>query len=376
MLAIGMMSGTSLDGIDACLVKITTQFSKESYEIVDFYTRSYTDEEKQKILNTSFLDSSNVQKVCSLNYELGLWHNQAIESLLLKANVSIREIEFIAIHGQTVWHNPNNLDGFMSSTLQLTEPAVISYYFNKLVISNFRAMDIASGGSGAPLIPFVHYELFKSKTNSYAIQNIGGIGNVTYLPKMATLDDIIAFDTGPGNMLIDGAMRKLFHLPYDESGKHALKGKINHEVLEFLLNDSYFNLPFPKSTGREKYNESLLDKIIAEVLKTGNFLDVITTISEFTVMSIVKSYRLLPTSVDNLVLCGGGSHNKYIFKRLSELLPQTKVEISNISDEIEAFGFAILGYKSLQKEPSNVKNVTGAKKNCILGSFTYAPFKE
>ena len=221
MLAIGLMSGTSLDGVDASLVEITCVGTKTEYLEKSFVFVPYTEKLKAKILEVSRLNTSNVQKICSLNFELGYIYKEAVDELLKTSKIDISNITFIAMHGQTIWHNPDKRDGYYSSTLQIGEPSVVAYAFNKLVISNFRTMDMAAGGSGAPLVPFVNYILHKSDTQSIALQNIGGISNVTYIRKGATIDDVIAFDTGPGNMLIDQAMRKLYNKEYDENGKPA-----------------------------------------------------------------------------------------------------------------------------------------------------------
>ena len=290
--------------------------------------------------------------------------------------INMNEIAFIAMHGQTIWHNPDNMDGYASSTLQIGEPSVLAYKYNKTVISNFRVMDMAAGGSGAPLIPFVDYLLYKNDKKNIALQNIGGIGNVCYLKKNCTIDDVIAFDTGPGNMLIDGAMKLLYDLPYDEGGKIAMSGKICNEVLNEMLNDQYFEMPYPKSTGREKYNDNYLKKVISDIKKyTNKKEDIITTITAFTAYSITKEYETFLGPIDELIVSGGGSHNKYIIKLLEENL-KIRVKVENRTDAFEAFGFAILGHMTMLHKPSNVRSVTGAKKNVVLGTITFPPCEE
>ena len=253
---------------------------------------------------------------------------------------------------------------------------MIAYAFNKKVISNFRTMDMAAGGSGAPLIPFVNYQLNKNNYKNLAFQNIGGIGNVCYLPKSKKLSDVIAFDTGPGNMLIDGAMLKLYHLDYDESGNIAISGKIVHEVLNELLEDPYLYSKYPKSTGREKYNEEYLDNLIAKIkVYTNKNEDVIATITAYTAYTIIKEYKLFLPDIDEVILSGGGAHNKFIVKLLQKNL-KAKITISNQIDAYEAFGFAILGHMTLLNKPSNLPAVTGAKKYVILGNITNPPCEE
>lgn len=373
MKAIGIMSGTSLDGIDLCLVEIT---SEEKYLLKAFSTYSYNNITKNNIIECSNINTSNVQKITSLNFEIGYAYRDALQKFITDFNIDVKDIEFIAMHGQTIWHNPNQMDGYYSSTFQIGEPSIIAYYFNKKVISNFRVMDMSAGGCGAPLIPFVNYVLYQSDQKSIALQNIGGIGNVCYLKKGGGIDDIIAFDTGPGNMLIDSAMLKLFNKPFDDGGSIALKGKIIFEVLNVLLEDDYLKRPYPKSTGREKYNTEMLDNIIRECQKYSNSnYDIIATISAYTSYTIADSYKRFLGEVDEIIVSGGGSHNKFIIKLLEQLLGK-KVIVEDRTDAYEAFGFAILGYMTLKNKPSNVPCVTGAKKSVILGNITNPPCEE
>lgn len=367
MKAIGIMSGTSLDGIDVAIIDIL----ESGYNLIGFLTVPYEEKTKQKVMECSLLDKSNVQKICSLNVELSYLYVDAIKKGLDKYNMELNEIEFIAMHGQTIWHNPNNMDGYFSATLQIGDPSVVAYELNKMVISNFRTMDMAAGGSGAPLMPYAHYLMFKNENKNIAIQNIGGIGNVTYIKG----NDIIAFDTGPGNMLIDGAMQQLYNKAYDESGNVAMSGKIIKEVLNNLLDDEYLYAPYPKSTGREKYNKAFLDKVIVECLKyTNKKEDIITTLTAYTAATIVKEYELFLNDVEKVVVAGGGANNKYILKYLEDHL-NIEVEKSQINDEMEAIGFALLGYATICDMPSNVTSVTGARDKVILGNITKAPKK-
>lgn len=372
MKAIGIMSGTSLDGIDLCLVEI----KDKEYVLEYFNTYSYSNATKNNIIECSKLDTSNVQKITSLNFEIGYAYKDAIEKFINEFNIDMTEVEYIAMHGQTIWHNPNQMDGYYSSTFQIGEPSVLAYHFNKKVISNFRVMDMAAGGCGAPLIPFVNYVLYQSNEKNIALQNIGGIGNVCYLKKGGTIDDVIAFDTGPGNMLIDSAMKKLFDKNYDENGSHASKGNIINEVLVSLMDDEYLKRPYPKSTGREKYNDDMLNNIINECRKysTSDY-DIISTITAYTAYSIVDSYNRFLKDVDEVIISGGGSHNKFIVNIIEKAL-NMKVIIENRTDAYEAYGFAILGHMTLLNKPSNVPCVTGANRPVVLGNITNPPYEE
>lgn len=376
MKAIGIMSGTSLDGIDICLVNIHQIKKDYTYEIEQFKSYKYRLSLINKIKEASKNDTSTVQKICSLNYEVAYAYVEAIQQFINDTSCNMVEVDFIAMHGQTIWHNPNHMDGYFSSTLQIGEPAVIAYAFNKKVISNFRTMDMAAGGSGAPLIPFVNYQLYKNQNKNIAFQNIGGIGNVCYLKKNSSPDDVIAFDTGPGNMLIDGAMQKLYHLDYDAFGNIAKKGKMITEVLDEMLEDSYLYMPYPKSTGREKYNDQYLDDLISKIKKyTPKNEDVIATITAYTAYTIIKEYQLFLTDIDEIILSGGGAHNKFLVDLLRQNLT-AKIIISDQIDAYEAFGFAILGHMTILNQASNLPSVTGAKKAVILGNITNPPCEE
>lgn len=376
MKAIGIMSGTSLDGIDICLVNIHQIKKDYTYEIEQFKSYKYRLSLINKIKEASKNDTSTVQKICSLNYEVAYAYVEAIQQFINDTSCNMVEVDFIAMHGQTIWHNPNHMDGYFSSTLQIGEPAVIAYAFNKKVISNFRTMDMAAGGSGAPLIPFVNYQLYKNQNKNIAFQNIGGIGNVCYLKKNSSPDDVIAFDTGPGNMLIDGAMQKLYHLDYDAFGNIAKKGKMITEVLDEMLEDSYLYMPYPKSTGREKYNDQYLDDLISKIKKyTPKNEDVIATITAYTTYTIIKEYQLFLPDIDEIILSGGGAHNKFLVDLLRQNLT-AKIIISDQIDAYEAFGFAILGHMTILNQASNLPSVTGAKKAVILGNITNPPCEE
>ncbi len=379
MLAIGMMSGTSVDAIDVALVEIVPYNNDYKYELIDFVTYDINKNLKDKILECSNTFSSNVQKLCSLNFEIAYEYNKAIKKLL-NNNHNIDDIEFISIHGQTVWHNPGEMDGYFSSTLQICEPAVIAYEFNKKVISNFRTMDMAASGCGAPLMPYPQYKLFKNYGKTLALQNIGGIGNVTYIKKNSNYEDMIAFDTGPGNMMIDRTMQLLYNKEYDESGSVGKSGNKINEMLEELMSDEYFNLNYPKSTGREKYNDEFVQNIINKYTNKGYAKnDIVSTFTHFTAYSISDQYEKFLQDVEEIVVTGGGSHNDFLLDLIRQYTKKevkTGKEININSDALEAIGFAILGHLNIIGEEGNSINVTGASKRVVLGNVTYPPLKK
>lgn len=375
MLAIGLMSGTSLDGIDAALVEIHEQ----DYKLIEFITLPYGTSFKARILKNTQDASAKLSEICSLNFELGYKFVEAIQVLLKKANKKESDISFVASHGQTIWHNPKQLGNNVPSTMQIGEPSVIAYETNIPTISDFRVMDVAANGEGAPLVPMADYLLYRNPNKNVILHNIGGISNCTYLKKGCTLEDVIAFDTGVGNLMIDYFTNLYFHKPYDEGGKIALSGSIIEEVLQELMEEDFVYRKPPKSTGREQYSipfmENLRNKMHLDNYKPE---DVITTITEFSVVNIVYNYRAFIKDFDLVIISGGGSHNTYIMKRLKELLKcevTTQDEFGFSSDAKEAIAFVILGHLNLLNKHGNVMGVTGANKPVILGKITKAPIE-
>ncbi len=370
MIAIGLMSGTSLDGVDAALVKI----ENEQFELLKFITHPYSAEFKAKIMRNLHDSSAKLSEICSLNFELGYKFLDAINELLDGTNYNYSDISFVASHGQTIFHNPKGLGGNIPSTLQIGEASVITYHTNIQVVSDFRVMDIVAGGEGAPLVPMSEYMIYRSQEKSIVLQNLGGIGNLTYIPKNTSIDDVIAFDTGPGNVMIDYFTNKYFLKPYDDGGKIALSGTVIEEVLEYLMEDEFVKRKPPKSTGREQYTKEFMEELAYKF----NFLtrkkeDIITTITEFTVQSMLYNYKKYLEAIDLVIVNGGGSHNKYILKRLKEELNSEVItgdEYGIPSDAKEAIAFVVLGYLTLNNRWGNVKSATGAKRGVILGKIT------
>jgi anhydro-N-acetylmuramic acid kinase len=259
--------------------------------------------------------------------------------------------------------------------LQIGDPSVIANITGITTIGDFRIADCASGGSGAPLVSYMDFILFRSNKLSRGLLNIGGISNITLLSKGCSKDEVIAFDTGPGNMLIDGLMKKLYNKPYDKNGKAALKGKLNKKLFSLLKNDKYYKMVPPKSTGREHYSERSIQKIIKAAVRIP-YEDIIRTVSEFTVHTIAYNYDkfIKPVSkIDELIISGGGANNSFLRKRLTDSFPGVKIKTMDYSgitqDSKEAVLFAILGFECLKGNPANMKQVTGSKKDAILGKI-------
>ena len=376
MLAIGLMSGTSVDGVDAALVDINQE--KNEFKLVDFFTLDYPQTFKEKIKKNLSDDTAKLSDICGLNFELSDYFIKAIDGLCEKNNLKYSDISFVASHGQTIWHNPHGIDGNSPSTLQIGAGGVISTKTGITTVFNFRVNDVAAGGEGAPLVPGFEYLYFKSDKENICLQNIGGIGNVTYLKKNTNIDEVIAFDTGPGNCIIDYFMKKYYQVDYDCNGDIASSGMVITNILDKLIKFSDFlDKEPPKSTGRELYSFSNLEKLASELeFDKYDKKDIITTVSEFTVYSICYNYNKFIKNYDKVIVSGGGSHNNYIMRRLREELGcvYTLDELENskiFSDAKEAFAFAILGYLTLNHLPGNVKSATGAKRAVILGDISY-----
>lgn len=380
MYGIGIMSGTSLDGVDTVLVKINGYGHQTQIKVIAYHEYPLNNDIVKKIKKACLEDQSSCDLICSLNFELGKIFSQAVQELLKKANFPKEQLDYIASHGQTIYHIPCHKNDLIPSTLQIGEPAILAYELETQVISNFRVMDMAAGGQGAPLVPYSEYVLYAKKGKNIALQNIGGIGNVTFLNGSLNIDDIFAFDTGPGNMMINEACWILFHKTYDNHGEIAKTGHIIPALLEELMAHPYFLKIPPKSTGREDFGENFVKNILKRYALSPKE-DIITTFTMFTAKSIAFHYHrdiLSSYSLDQIIIGGGGSHNdtliQFIKQELSPIPVYTQDELGFSSDAKEAIAFAILGNETLHQHYSNVRSSTGAKRNVILGQITPKPF--
>ncbi|GIN86397.1 anhydro-N-acetylmuramic acid kinase [Heyndrickxia sporothermodurans] len=378
-LVVGLMSGTSLDGIDAALVKISDFGISTKVELIHFNTFPFTEELKKEILQCMDIHTSSVALLTSMNFKLGSLFAEAVKKVCREADVPLTRIDAIGSHGQTVYHLPIQSDEYAKSTLQIGEPAIIAYETGVTVISNFRAMDMAAGGEGAPLVPYTDYLIYQSQSKGRALQNIGGIGNVTVLPKGGTLDHLYAFDTGPGNMVIDEVCRKRLGLSYDPNGEWASNGKVNKQIVDLWMKEEYFDLSPPKSTGRELFGTHFTEKILKEYNDLSNE-DLIATVTYFTAYSIADAYKryVFPNAhIDEMIVGGGGSYNHTLIRMLKELLPNIAIyiqeDIGYSSDAKEAIAFSILANETIHQQYSNVPRATGSKEQVILGSITLPP---
>jgi anhydro-N-acetylmuramic acid kinase len=380
-LAVGLMSGTSVDGVDAALVSIEGASIDTVVKLVHYSTTPFPPQVKKKIYEVMSPSDSSTPLLSSLHFELGDVYADSVIKVCTEAGISVDELSFIGSHGQTVYHQPFHTEDSVASTLQIGEPGVIAYRTNTQVVSNFRSMDMAAGGEGAPLVPYTEFLLYRKKDGGRLLQNIGGIGNVTVLPKDCSLEDVYAFDTGPGNMVIDGLCEKLYHRSFDENGMIADRGIIHHEAVRewFVWEQEFFQKAPPKSTGRELFGEIFVKRILQEYghLPKENLVATATYFTALTISDAYKTYVFPEHSINEVIIGGGGSYNGTLLRMLRELLPDVTIliqeDIGYSSDAKEAIAFALLANETLNGNPGNVPGATGAEKPVILGSITPSP---
>jgi anhydro-N-acetylmuramic acid kinase len=322
---------------------------------------------------------SNIADICKLNFLLGRYFALKINDFIRLFKISRAEIDYIGSHGQTLYHYPfdEKFSGIsVKSTLQVGDPSVIANITGITTVGDFRNADIAVNGSGAPLVPYMDFVLFKSDEKSRLLINIGGIANLTYLKRNCKINDVVAFDTGPGNMLIDYLSKKYYKKNFDRDGILSGKGKLNEVLFNELINkDNYFKALPPKSTGREYYNEIFINEVLEKFSKIDK-KDIIRTFTEFTCFTIYYNFvRFAGKKADEIYVSGGGARNKIIIEVLNQYFeqPVKVLDIGGINtNNKEAVLFALLAYETMNRRTSNIKQVTGADKNVILGKICYA----
>jgi anhydro-N-acetylmuramic acid kinase len=379
-LCIGLMSGTSLDGIDAALVKITGSGITANLSLIDWKIYPYPGGLQEQIQAHIHRNSIKLSGFSQLNFLLGELYAQAALKILKKNGVTTDRVDLVGCHGQTVWHEPKpqNLYGKqIRSTLQLGEPSVIQVRTGIVTVADFRVKDVALGGEGAPLIPYFDYVMFRSERENRGILNIGGIANFTVVPKNSPLSRVYGFDSGPGNILIDRLMQNYFNTAFDRSGRISRKHSPDRKLLSKMMRHSFIVRKPPKTTGREEFGDAYVEK----VMQWGKALklkpeQVLSTVTEFTAGSIAKNYDLhirRHHKLDRIIVSGGGVHNPEIMKRLRSSIPGCVIETSDVygipPDCKEAVAFAFFANETVAGIPSHIPGVTGAKTSGILGKI-------
>ncbi len=378
-MVIGLMSGTSMDGIDAALVRIREADDNLQVETLAFRTTPYPPDVQAELVRT-IRGETGVAEICHLNFLLGELFADAALQLMQESNVKPGQLLCIASHGQTVWHQPEPIEWqgrTIRSTLQVGEPAVIAERTGVPTVGDFRVADVAAGGQGAPLVPYVDYLLFRHPSEGRILLNIGGIANLTAIPTNASPEEVIAFDTGPGNALINVAMEIASggKYRYDPEGSFAQRHPIREEWLNELLQHPYFALRPPKSTGRETFGEAMVRRLMRRY-KVSNAELLVPTLTELTARTIADGIRrfVFPEmQAARLIVSGGGVHNRTLMKRLGELLPELQVETSDHygihPDAKEAVAFAVLGYQRMRGRTNNLPSATGAQRSVVMGKL-------
>jgi anhydro-N-acetylmuramic acid kinase len=380
-LALGIMSGTSADGIDVALVRVSGQKpTLENFAAFPFPARV-----RDAILRLGEGRAVTTGEISQLNFLLGEVFAEAALAACRKFRVRPSQISLIGSHGQTVFHQGTRTSfcgSKVASTLQLGEPSVIAGRTGITTVGDFRPADMAAGGQGAPLVPFVDYLLYRDARVGRAALNIGGIANVTVIPRAAKIEDVFAFDIGPGNMVIDALVRHYTHgrKPFDRNAEMAGRGKVLPGLLAALLRDEYFLKPPPKTAGREQYGEKYVRRTLAHrEARRERAEDVIRSATILTALSIVDAiHRFVPlrAGVSELIVSGGGAHNPVLMAQIEAALPGIRVRTSDEfgvpGDAKEAFAFALLGWETLHRRAANVPGATGARKAVVLGKVCYA----
>lgn len=360
-LYIGLMSGTSADGIDAALVDL----GKTQPRLIASYYQAYSPELRRDIFALNQSGPDEINRMGELDVKLGKLFATSVNTLLNQQAIKASHICAIGSHGQTIRHYPAK-----HFTLQIGDPNIIAAETGITTIADFRRRDMALGGQGAPLVPAFHQAIFTKKNVNRVIVNIGGIANATILSANGT---IFGFDTGPGNTLLDAWAELYLHQPHDKNGEWAAKGKVHVDILNNLLNDPFFILPPPKSTGREYFNLNWLQKFLPTKIKHSH---VQATLVELTAQSILDAITQ-HFSAGEIFICGGGVHNEFLMSRLRELASQnytidSTAKLGVDPDWVEAIAFAWLAKQTLKKKPGNIPAVTGASKPALLGGIYLA----
>jgi len=378
-LFVGLMSGTSLDGIDAVLVEIDgTNEDDFSWNQIAFMSRPYNKEYRNGLYGA--IERGTPELLCQFNTSLGEQFGAAVCELCDSVGVDSAGLRAIGSHGQTFWHIPPSSQ-YRGSTLQLGDPATLADCTGATVISDFRSRDMAAGGQGAPLVSWPDRLMFSSTDSYRALQNLGGMANVTWLPLKESEEDLIAFDTGPGVSLINEATRRAtnYQEDFDKDGFFASQGSVNEDLLSFLAADTFLIMPPPKSTGRERFGADLIDRVIERFEPERNeisWYDLIATLTVFTARSIGDAYRswVIPRGLDEIFLLGGGVHNPYLVKAIKAELQTITIrhgsELGIDPDAREAVAFAVLAWGHLNGLVTNIPFATGSSGGRILGSMT------
>ncbi len=381
-IVVGLMSGTSLDGVDAVLTRLDGSGEEIAFEILGFDHTPWPDALRQVILANSTLAHSTVFDISQLNVRLAHAYAESVERVAAAAGYAVSDLDLVGVHGQTIHHAPYPTDcggKEIMSTLQVGDPSVLANLLQVPVAGDFRMADMALGGQGAPLVPYFDYVCFRHERETRGLLNLGGIANITILPAGAGRSNVFAFDTGPGNMVIDALSSMLFDEPYDDEGRRAARGRTDDAVLAALLEDAYFLRKPPKSTGREYFGASFAEQLAQQCRDAMNHPDsddILATGTMLTVLSVYQAYARFVRkahALDALIVSGGGVRNRCLMDRLAHVfspIPVRAIETYGVPSEAkEALCFAVLAHEAINEAKTNLPSVTGASRSTTLGKL-------
>lgn len=375
MIVCGIMTGTSLDAIDIAVCEFGENPSLDNdFELLYFFECPFPS------LLHSDLQRIITNGACTLKElsQINISYTKAIAEAILHScrlnNFDNKKINLIGLHGQTLWHNPliESSSGFdVCSTFQLGSGSALASMLSTTVVFDFRTADMALGGQGAPLVPLFDYHFLRSRSVDRVILNIGGISNISYLPKNCSENQVSAFDVGPGNTLLDLTTRKYFELDFDKDGELSRRGKLLSEKFELLKNDTFVNTQPPKSTGREYYNAEFVNNIFNQ---SDSGFDVLHTLAHFTAYAISQNIKLYCGNTSEIIISGGGVKNKFLLELIKQYNPSSTLKLSDeigiAGDAKEAIAFAFLAWRRINSLYGNLPSVTGAKRKELLGSIS------
>ncbi len=385
MIVAGVMSGTSADGVDVALVRLLGRGFHTRLELLYHHAILFPANVRRAILAAMNAPAARVADLARLNFLLGELYAEAVREAGRRARV---RPELIGCHGQTLYHQGEArpyLGREVACTWQTGEGAVIAARAGVPVVSDFRPADMAAGGKGAPLVPFLDYLLYRHPRRGRIVQNIGGIANFTAIPAGASPEQVLAFDTGPGNMVIDAVTQRLFGKSLDRDGRIAARGKVLVEILEQILRQAFFRRPPPKTAGREEFGREFVRDFLRRCGRWARKEDVVATATALTVCSIGKAVRMClgpqsgsapaPRFFREMIVSGGGSRNRTLMQMLHEQLPELELRTSDDfglpSQAKEAVAFAVLAYQTWQRLAANIPSATGAERAAVLGKVSY-----